>query len=467
MNYFSSAAFIVYAFLLIILLVGLWASKNIKTIEDYAIGNKTYGTGVLTMTFLATYLGAWNLIGFPGDVYGDGLTHIIPEVIFGVFICLLFIAKFIAPRMVNFIGCLTMGDLMGRFYGEYGRILTGFLGLVYNITAVSIQILFLSYISNLLGINKNWGVGIGALVIVIYASLGGIRAVTITDIIQFTLTVVAVSIMLNIVIDKVGGVKQLFLSLPESKLHFFKSSQDKREGFSAGYYSFPILAIWFLFPGYPLSFPFIQRMLMAKNKQQLVSMYYVSMGFLAMVFLSLTLIGLGMFILYPHIAPGQVVLHLIKELPLDWLKGVGLVGILAVIMSTSDSFLHAAGLLLTHDIIKPLFDKKNLSIDELKTVKYATFLIGCMSIGLALLVKDIFKIAIYGMDLGALLFTVPLIAGIMGLKTHPKTFFIASAFTLMSFFITQLYLSSDLSIPICIVANLISFFGTHAILKKA
>ena len=54
MDYLSIDYLIVYSFLLITLVVGLWASRGIKDIREYAIANKMYGKGVLTMTILAT-----------------------------------------------------------------------------------------------------------------------------------------------------------------------------------------------------------------------------------------------------------------------------------------------------------------------------------------------------------------------------------------------------------------------------
>ena len=466
MNYLNTDSIIVYAFLLITLLVGLWAGRGIKDIKEYAIANRIYGTGILTITLLATYVEAWNMIGFPGDIFADGLIQIIPTVGFGVICCLLFIARFIAPKIVYFKDCLTMGDLMGKFYGRHGKTVTGLLGLVYNATAVSIQIVFLRYVCELLGIKGDWGLALAAFILVVYASIGGIKSVTTTDIIQFIVLVVGLSLLANIVTYQAGGIKELFSKVPKEKLQLFNFNQDKTGTFGAGYYSFPILALWFLFPGFPLSFPFIQRMLMAQNKQQIANMYYISTAFLVMFFLSLTLIGLAALVLYPQLESGDVVPYLIKKIPLGGLQGLAIAGLLAIIMSTADSFLHSAGLLFTHDVIKPFFDQRGIVINELRMVKYATFLIGCIAIIVALTVKDIFKIAMYGMDLAALLFTIPLIAGIMGLKTDAKAFFTSLVITLAVFFISKIFLNEGLVIPIGIFFNALSFFGAHFIQNK-
>jgi SSS family solute:Na+ symporter len=463
----SVDALIVYTFLLITLLVGLWAGRGIKDIREYAIANKVYGTGILTITFLATYIEAWNVIGLPGDVFADGLTQLVPVVGLGVIVCLLAIARFIAPKMVAFEDCITMGDLMGKFYGTYGRIITGFLGLIYNSTAVSIQIVFLRYVCGLLGFNSDWGLVIAAFVLVIYSSIGGIKSVTVTDIVQFVVLVAGLSLLVNVIVYQVGGFKQLFALVPPEKMKLFNFSQDKMGAFGIGYYSFPILALWYLFPGFPLSFPFIQRMLMAKNKQHIANMYYISAAFLTIFFLLLGFIGLGAVVLYPQISSSEVVPYLIKKIPLGGFQGLAIAGLLAVIMSTADSFLHSAGVLLAHDVIKPIYERRSISINELNVAQYATFFVGTLAIILALTIKDIFKIAMYGMDLAALLFTIPLIAGIMGLKTHYKSFIISIICTLLAFSLCKIYLSKEWVIPCSILANAASFFGTHWIQRKS
>ena len=56
---------VVGAFLLLTLIVGLWAGRNVKTMKDYALANREFGAGVLTMTFLATKIDGVNIINFP------------------------------------------------------------------------------------------------------------------------------------------------------------------------------------------------------------------------------------------------------------------------------------------------------------------------------------------------------------------------------------------------------------------
>ena len=69
MNYLGTGHLIVYTFLLVTLLVGLWAGRGVKDIRDYTIANRQLGTGVLTMTILATYITGNKGIGYVGHVF--------------------------------------------------------------------------------------------------------------------------------------------------------------------------------------------------------------------------------------------------------------------------------------------------------------------------------------------------------------------------------------------------------------
>ena len=52
---------IVGGFLLLTLLVGLWAGRNVKTLQDYALPNRQFGSGVISMTVFATLVGGNSL----------------------------------------------------------------------------------------------------------------------------------------------------------------------------------------------------------------------------------------------------------------------------------------------------------------------------------------------------------------------------------------------------------------------
>ncbi|XWN34950.1 MAG: hypothetical protein ROO73_05115 [Roseivirga sp.] len=69
----SNDLHIVEAFLVITLLVGLLASKGIRSIHDYALSGRNFSTPTLVLTYLATGIGGGSLLGDSKEVFQSGV----------------------------------------------------------------------------------------------------------------------------------------------------------------------------------------------------------------------------------------------------------------------------------------------------------------------------------------------------------------------------------------------------------
>ncbi|MCG8340676.1 MAG: ATP-binding protein, partial [Cytophagales bacterium] len=310
---------------------------------------------------------------------------------------------------------------------------------------------------SLLGMKRNTGIAIGGLTVVAYSALGGIKSVVITDVIQFGVLIVMIPLIANVATNNEGGVSALLHKVPAEKWIVFK-----HEKFTE------YLAIFFIgsiFPAVSSSPPFMQRMLMARNKQQIANMFYMGVAFEPPFRLVVMLIGLAAVVSYPKISANEALPHIVHKLLPMGIKGLAVVGLLAVIMSTADSFLNSAGLLVTHDVIKPMCDKRKIAVNEVTMTKYITFFIGIIALFFAAISENIIKLIFYGLGLIVSFITIPLLAGILGLKTDAKSFFIALFVALGAVIVASLYFPSlqYLVSPIGIVVNGIAFFGAHFI----
>jgi solute:Na+ symporter, SSS family len=109
MNYLSVDYLIIYAFLLITLIIGLRAGRGIKDIREYAIGNRSFGTVALVLTYLATNTGIINVVD---ETERIGITLSI-SIIMGVAIGPFILALVISSKMGPFSECLTDGRYNG------------------------------------------------------------------------------------------------------------------------------------------------------------------------------------------------------------------------------------------------------------------------------------------------------------------------------------------------------------------
>ena len=93
-------------------------------------------------------------------------------------------------------------------------LLTGIMGGVYTIALVGVQVLALGHIcESLLGWDKNWSIGLGGAILILYASRGGVKSVTITDVFQFIVFVIVIPVIANLAISKAGGIQEMFLNI--------------------------------------------------------------------------------------------------------------------------------------------------------------------------------------------------------------------------------------------------------------
>ena len=459
MNALSTAHLIVYTFLATTLLIGLWAGRGIKNFKEYAIANRRYDTGVLTITFLATYLSGSNTINIQTYILSYGLIGGLAAL--GTAIMFIYAGAFIVPKMLRFQRSLTLGDIMQELYGPYGGIITGIIGGVYTIFLVGVQMLSLGYIcQSLLGWGEDWNIALAGVIWILYASWGGVKSVTTTDVFQFIVFVIVIPLIANVAISEVGGIKALFSQLPADKLAVLK--HEKRS------FHLFMLLVWFLFPAFLSAPPTVQRILMARNRQQATNMLLITAAFIFVVRALVIFSCLSVLLLVPTIesSAGAAFFYIINTYFPPALKGLSAAGLLAIVMSTLDSFLNAGGLLVTHNVLKPYFDKLKVEFNELKAVRYITFLMGCAGILASFSVGETRILFRLGLSSFASVVTIPLIAGVLGLKTDARSFLISSAATSTTFILANLYLheeAGDLVFPISLLVNAISFFTAHII----
>jgi Na+/proline symporter len=461
MNYFGIDHLIVYAFLIITLIIGIRAGKGIKNMREYVLANKSFGTLTLLLTFLATEIGCGAVIGATNEIFSKGIIRTATTI--GLFIPLLFIAFFIAPRMNRFSGCLTAGDVMQKQYGTLAQIVTGILSMFYSAAMIGLQFYATGIIAkDLLGVDARWGIIIVGSILTLYAAHGGIKSVTITDVFQFIILVVVLPLIATIALKNAGGIKMVLTHIPDNKLQIWNNKD---------FYFYLSGAISYILPSILTNPAIFQRLLMARSTNELREQYLLAAGFDFMFRILLMLIGLSAIILYPSLTGKSILPHMIQELIPIGAKGIAIAGLFAIAMSTADSFLHTGGILLSHDVLSPIYKKRGMALNELKWSRYSTLIIGIASIIIALKggTANFSLVSVWSRKFTAPLLMFPLVATLFGLQSNKKTLYLASIGTIVTLFATDWLLPrtyAPLSAPISILINGILFFGIHWIRNK-
>lgn len=351
---------IVITYLALCILIGLYKSRSIKTLKEYALGKNYFPDIVIITTLFATDIGAGSVMGSIGKVYTLGLFFIVTQ-LFSLLLWLV-ISKIYGQNIDQFLGLMSISDIMEKLYGKVARWVTNIASIFDSIGVIAIQAAAMGHITNyFFGIGYNQRVVITVLILALYSSLGGIRAVALTDVFQFAVIMVAIPIACSFAYHDVGGYNGIIHGLPPDML--------KLDLNTANIWLFLSLIFYSVLPD-KNSGICIQRFLICKNSKQLVK----CMKTLVLLYLPFTLIicliGLVIRVKALDIDPNEAFIYFISHYISVGVKGLIVAGLLAVIMSTADSWLNTASVLCAHDImgkIIHLTDKQALLIARTST----------------------------------------------------------------------------------------------------
>jgi SSS family solute:Na+ symporter len=387
---------IVCLFLGITLVVGFRSSKRIKTLKEYAIGNRDFTDFVIFSTVIATVIGGNSTIGLIGQVHKIGVTQILAQL--GTPISYAIIAFFVSGRIRQYYGCVSIGDILYKSYGIPGKIFGGIVSCCYESLNVCLPFMGMGIILNMFtNIPYVPCLLISGVIILLYTGRGGIRAVTFTDVLQFTVLIIAIPTLLSILLYHIGGVKVLFQSLPKSHLSINDANLHRY-----------MLILWtFCLPS--LSPTVTQRLLMTSSKGQGLRAYLGSGCVYFIVILIGTMIGLCARVLYPQLTNSdQALPMMMRQYLCAGMYGFVIAGFLAVFMSTVDSILNASSISLVNDLILPCMKRQVSEERKLIIARRVSFGLGAVAIFLAAKCEGLFETKILSRSLWFPLIVVPL-----------------------------------------------------------
>lgn len=449
---------IVGLYLVVTLCLGLYAGHNQKSMRDFAVADKTFSTSILVATIAATLIGGWSLIGITEKVFSIGIIYIF--IFFGNTIGKFLVAQYVAPRMSEFQEMISVGEIMERFYGKYGRIITGIMGVLFCIGILGAQIAAMAlFIKTFLNIPHTHGVLIASFIVIIYSTFGGIRAVTATDILQLGVLAIAIPMVANVGLNLVGGYAELFRSIPAKNLNFIS------EGTTPFKYLGLFLVFWVQF----IDPAVVQRLLMAKNPKPIIRAMRMAAFIDIPFYLTAGTIGLLTLVLVPHASGADAFPALLQTILPTGIRGIVLAGILAVIMSTADSYLNSASVTFVHDVIKPMCSKNFSDSKELKCTQVANVLIGVSSVWVALSFTSILDMVLIFLNFWGPVITFPLLSGIFGLRASFKAFMVGGIAGLTTAFLWMVFLEKTVGMDSVLpgmLVNAVAFFGYHYVMER-
>lgn len=342
-------------FLFIIFLVGFWANKKLSETEgflsDYFLGSREFGGLVLAMTMVATYGSASSFLGGPGAAYSTGFGWVLlsmSQVASGYFVLLILGKKFaIVSRRYN---AVTLIDFFKeRYKSTTVVLLSAFSIIIFLFSAMAAQWVGGAYlIQSLTGLSYITALFIFTLSVLVYVTIGGFRAVVITDTIQGIVMFFGTLLLLVAVIVAGGGVSQLFSDLTSINPNLITPFGEDGS-LSASYVS----SYWILVGVGVIGLPQIAvRSMSYKNSKAMHRAIVIGTVVVGGIMLGMHMIGVFARPIMPGIeVEDQVIPQIALEVLPPWLAGILLAAPLAAIMSTVDSLL----LLVSSSVVKDVY----------------------------------------------------------------------------------------------------------------
>lgn len=347
---------VISVYFLCIFLIAIFVAKRSKKEQDskaYFLGGKDMGWFVIGASLFASNIGSEHLIGLAGTAANSGVAVAQFELLAGI--VLLLLGWVFVPFYLRS-GVYTMPEFLELRYSKNTRAYLSVISIVaYILTKISVTIAAGGIIFQAMGIDF-W---VGALIIVVvtglYTTIGGLKAVIYTDMLQMFVLIAGSLIITVIGLNHLGGWEVLTQSVDASYFNLWRPIANPDFPWTGIIFGAPILGVWYWCTDQFI----VQRVLSARNIEQ-ARKGSIFGGYLKM--LPLLIFVIPGIIAWALSQKGELILNtpdealpmLVKVLLPAGLKGLVLAGLLAALMSSLSSVFNSCSTIFTLDIYKKI-----------------------------------------------------------------------------------------------------------------
>ncbi|MDH5265755.1 MAG: sodium:solute symporter family protein [Betaproteobacteria bacterium] len=462
----TTLVFFTLAYLVVTVAIGLYAAKFVSNAKDYLVAGRGLPLYMNTATVFATWFGAETVLSVSATFVKDGLGGI-PADPFGASFCLVFVALFFARAFYR-MDLLTIGDFYKKRYGKGVEVLTSLAVTLSYLGWTSAQLTALGIVFNSLSqgaISLDQGILIGAVIVLVYTTFGGMWSVALTDLFQSVVIVLGLIYVAVLVSGMAGGFGTVVSHASAAgKFQFWPTGGSKE------WWAFVAAWVTMAVGSIPQQDVF-QRVTSAKNEKTAIkgsllgALAYFCFAFVP-IFLAYAALLVDPKMVEPLIkSEGREVQLILPNLVLAHTPIFAQVmffgALLSAILSTASGALLAPTALFTENVVKPLFggmsDKRFLVM--LRTV-LVFFTAGVLVFALNNtstmyeMVQNAYKVTLVGAF-------VPLVCGIYWHRASTQGALVSSVVGLVTWGICAKFFA-DAEIPPQIVGLAASAIGIAA-----
>ncbi len=446
---------VILAYFALILSIGLYASRGQRSIEDYALGHRSVPWWAVLASILAAEVSAGTFLGTPGEGYGlRNFTYAqlaIGTILARIIVAYVFIQKFYELGVVSIYEFLEV---------RFSRTTKRASSLVFLITralasgsrmyvpAILLVVAFQIFRDVIPDQRQSlWlyvgAVGLLTLLTAVYTTLGGIKAVVWTDLIQVFLMFGAMGYALWTLWRGVGGWGAVSATLTKpDELIFWDTGIRSGLGFWGNVrnvleteytvWSAFLASVFVTMATHGTDQDMVQRMLtapdVAKSRRSLILSGLADVP----VAVCFTLIGVLLWVYYHQPAHAAArpendvfVNFILREMPVG-VRGIMAAGLFATAMGSLSTALNALATSFTRDFYVGLFRPRADGVEQMRAARWATagfaMLLAAIGVGTAWVKLTHPQVRIIPIVLGSFGYTYGSLLGIflLGMLTHTR-----------------------------------------------
>ena len=213
---------LVVLYLAAVTALGIWVSRGIRTSKDFFLAGRSLPWWAAGMSLVVSDIGAKDMVGLAGDAYRYGIVMMN----FDFVACTLpvLVAAFLFMPLFWGAGITTIPEYLGRRYNLSVRTFFAIIWSLFMIgTIATILVSAAAMFEGLLGWTFWFSVGITAVLVGLYTTAGGLRAVVFTEVLSCVVLIAGAALVCFLGLREVGGVSVLIdrvSALPWTGEHF-------------------------------------------------------------------------------------------------------------------------------------------------------------------------------------------------------------------------------------------------------
>lgn len=436
--------FIVLIYLLTVLGIAIYYRSRSGSFKSYAnVKSSTRNNKLLLIaTIFASSVGGGTTFGIAQKAFSSDLAYT-----YGLILTIpvdLLIARYLVPKLIKHYGAESVGDIIYKYYGLFGRIIAGSASVIVSIGFLAAQISVSGHIFQyILKINYVTGVVLSYGIVIIYTTIGGLRSVMFTNLLQFFAMILAIPMITIFGLNKIG-LLNFIEQLPQDKV-FFNNNDLLIHTISATL-GFSVMG---LYPN------FIQRALINNKPNETSSAIYKKSIMYAIFLIFISLNGLIAYNLYPDVDSSIALPYLINQIVPIGLQGIVVVGLLAAVMSTADSDLNVISVTLVKDLFSPIFQVDNQQW-LLLAARIINVIIGSFAIIVALSFNSVVDLVVFVSGFWGPMVIVPLVFALFDVTIAKRMMIISSLGGGLAFLLWEYYFANHFILKGVFVGTVIS-----------